>query len=793
MLRPRVLLITLVLLFLASSPIQTHASLLPARSQEILTWKTFAPDSRATTLQNHDARQDEYLTTIYPTTGERVLSVRIHDLNQDGLQDIGIVTWERRLRLFLQNPQCHGLQEKYDLPIDTFPGDLDIADLNGDGLVDIVVDGDDRIQIVYQSAQGFKYSETNYPLPKSAGQVKIADVTWDGRPDIVTLAEHIIVFVQQTDGTFQALHLNNPVIQDDYPRDFVVADFNSDEHLDIALLTSGRTPENILIYKYDPASDNFDPGIAVNTGSFFAVYMAAGDVSGDGLDDLILLEYLSPFRIRIYEQTVGGGLIDPPVEFQTYWNPIAPQIHDMNQDGRKDLVMFNSGYGSFTIHYQKPEGGLGEQNVFVVGTMVQPLFHAFSDIGDVTGDGKPDLAYLSINDGLVVISKEAPYCPPPVSYPARPPIFQIAVSPYMEVNDMTSGDVDGDGLDDFMTFRTECPDVNQMACIQMIRQLPGGNFALWTQISLGTPYPIFRGLSSGDLNSDGRLDITFTGYVGDKPLYILLQNPDGSFPLPVARTDIPKPGQTYIADWNSDGLNDLAVLGEDGIYILAQQTDGSLGSPTQHAEGEFYSTTLSTLTDWNRDGRVDIAGYATFGDFTQQNGPVRVLLQQPDGSFHLLPPRSYRAYSGFAAGDLNGDSRPDLANSNSGMPPESRVGVFYQQPDGSIGDRVQFSPPNFNVNGPIAIADFNFDGLKDMMVLCTGYFTVFPQNYLHELGQYYNYLFGAYNWYDMNPIAGIDTDHDGNIDVFGVATHDWYFYLLKAVPTDDIYLPIIRK
>ena len=74
---------------------------------------------------------------------------------------------------------------------------------------------------------------------------------------------------------------------------------------------------------------------------------------------MVMTSYNSPYaNIVVYEQLPAGGFAVPSIT-STYQLPISPNLGDMDNDGRLDLVLMNGGYGTFTVHYQLPDGGLG--------------------------------------------------------------------------------------------------------------------------------------------------------------------------------------------------------------------------------------------------------------------------------------------------------------------------------------------------------------------------------------------------------------------------------------------------
>ena len=90
-------------------------------------------------------------------------------------------------------PAAHGacppsFEPEVIYPAGTDPKPLAVADLNGDGKLDLVTAnfGSNNITVIYGNGNGtFGPSSTNYPAGIQPFGVDIGDVNNDGRPDLV--------------------------------------------------------------------------------------------------------------------------------------------------------------------------------------------------------------------------------------------------------------------------------------------------------------------------------------------------------------------------------------------------------------------------------------------------------------------------------------------------------------------------------------------------------------------------------------------------------------------------------
>src|SRR5262249_11905738 len=148
---------------------------------------------------------------------------------------------------------------------------------------------------------------------------------------------------------------------------------------------------------------------------------------------------------------------------------------------------------------------------------------------------------------------------------------------------------------------------------------------------------------------------------------ILLGNGDGTFraaanyPVTKARFSL------AVGDFNGDGILDLVVANsgtppnrqDASVDVLLGNGDGSFQAAGSFPAGPYPLSV--TVADFNGDGIPDLAVA------NLSNATVSVLLGQGNGSFG--PAVGYRVGvgpQGLAVGDFNGDGIPDLAVANSG-------------------------------------------------------------------------------------------------------------------------------
>lgn len=267
-------------------------------------------------------------------------------------------------------------------------------------------------------------------------------------------------------------------------------------------------------------------------------------------------------------------------------------------------------------------------------------------------------------------------------------------------------------------------------------------------------------VSTADFNSDGIPDIAAGGYDGNS-VAIFLANGDGSFQPKVDYAVGSTPYCTANAyavatgDFNGDGHVDLATSGFcNSVSVLLGRGDGTFQFNGIYWTWEYISSWAITTGDFNGDRKIDIA---TGGVIRLGNG---------DGTFQgpLFFSAGNEPYS-LVSGDFNGDGKLDLATAGYWTAP---VTVLLGNGDGTMQE------PLFYSAGPapyaITSGDFNGDGHVDLatanrynsvsVLLGSGDGTFQP---------YVNYDAGS----DPASITTGDFDGDRVIDIVTANRGDW--------------------
>lgn len=293
------------------------------------------------------------------------------------------------------------------------------------------------------------------------------------------------------------------------------------------------------------------------------------------------------------------------------------------------------------------------------------------------------------------------------------------ISPFTLTFSVAAGDLNGDGRPDLTSANIFIagppPHPGHVSVILQSQSSPGA-FGGARNLDVGSDTVM---VSIGDLNGDNLMDVVATNE-SSASLSILFQDSTspGTF-LAAQNLGVgAHPNGVAIGDLNGDGHLDIAVA-DSALSILFQNAN---------APGTFFPRiglgvrcSSVGIGDFNADGRADLV--ATSPDA----GAVSILLQHPAGAGTFLPSQSVAA--GFqpinvAIADLNADGLLDLAIANLGTPdsPDTASLSVLLNNSGSPGSLLAAS--NYAAGArsqSVAVGDLNGDGKPDLVVANAGH------------------------------------------------------------------------
>ena len=240
----------------------------------------------------------------------------------------------------------------------------------------------------------------------------------------------------------------------------------------------------------------------------------------------------------------------------------------------------------------------------------------------------------------------------------------------------------------------------------------------------------------GDFNGDGIMDVAVayldlpTSGPAHGKVDVFYGNKQGGFSGPTTITvSNAAVNAIYAADVNNDGRTDL-VVDATGVYALLQQSDGTLGSPTQIGASSACITGSSP---------VSLAGVgpwksaSTDSIFTVQGTCLDVYSSTSattfaSGGTETSPYATYSLGTTSQIADVTGDGISDIVGINCTVISSPALVVIPGQASGSYGSAVSYPFPNKTCASSLVVADFNHDGLLDAAALEGGTIDLFLQN-----------------------------------------------------------------
>lgn len=386
--------------------------------------------------------------------------------------------------------------------------------------------------------------------------------------------------------------------------------------------------------------------------------------------------------------------------------PDAIVTGDFNGDGNPDLAVVNHDDGTVTIFLGQSDGSFTRSADYEVGSGPIAIVAA-----DFNGDGKIDLAVANQNCQVSCGKGSVS-----VLLNHGDGSFQVSSS-YATGSDPVSiaaGDFNGDGKIDLAVANA----------ISLGRPVPG-TVSIFLNNGDGTfrsngDFPAGSGvgsLTTVDFSGNGRLSLAVTNFVslnGTNAVSILQNRGDGSFQMPVSYRTGQAPTWVVSADFNHDGIPDLAVTNaaDNTVSILIGKPDGTFAPKVDYAVA--FGPSQMVVADFNRDHKIDLAVTASTSD--RGGGAVSILLGQGDGTFQSVV--SYGTGNdplAIVAADFNHDGLLDLAFINGDV---NRVSVLLGNGNGTFPSHKDYQCGNAPV--AVAVGDFNGDGLLDIVVVNNG-------------------------------------------------------------------------
>ncbi|RYE16113.1 MAG: hypothetical protein EOP51_26430, partial [Sphingobacteriales bacterium] len=281
---------------------------------------------------------------------------------------------------------------------------------------------------------------------------------------------------------------------------------SSYQHISVLNNTTGATKytKESFVTLFEAQVKDFNPGVSFPTGNMPAS-VALADIDSDGKLELIVAEAGSS-KVSIYRNTSLTGSLNASsfsnkVDFPTGPNPAFVVVKDINGDGKPDILTANFGSNSISILRNTSSPGaitsatFAGKVDFVTGAKPSSL-----SIADIDNDGKPDIAVANSGSNTISVFKNIGSKGNPFAIVFAKTDFVVGPNP----TSVILSDIDDDNKPDIVTTLFG---VNKIAILPNVTEWTKINdlsFGNKTEFVTGLA-PQY--LTVGDLSGDGKPDV----------------------------------------------------------------------------------------------------------------------------------------------------------------------------------------------------------------------------------------------------------------------------------------------
>ncbi|MEE2972929.1 MAG: VCBS repeat-containing protein, partial [Planctomycetota bacterium] len=590
------------------------------------------------------------------------------------------------------------------VPVGPGVGPVLARDVDGDGLIDLVVGNNhkSRIEVLRQRPDAtpqdiraprsanelpehWRFERIEIPVGVEIADLEVVDVDQDGRLDIVLAGrpDTVQTFRQSGPNTFESLRRNRVRGLSPTRDGLVVADLaGSDGPLEVASLAEGR----IRIWPLD-ADGRLGVPEELTAGDDRVIAILVEDYDGDGLLDIagIVNDDESPMRLWLASRQDGRKTFGPQLRFEMPPLVEAAAIRGPNADAAR-LAVIERPTRRLVVHALEPHGAENAEPSFQV--------HGFPDPGqrkrdiavaDLDGDGLADV--LATDRERNAIASWNQVAGRGIGGSRSHPSFA-------QPDAVEAGDVDGDGVAEVFVLSSEegvvgrarvngmeigfpepvaLPAGHEPTGMRLVRTAAGPtlaviakndrNFALdlipvgpdggeTTTVDLGRATRGPDAILDLDADQDGVDDLLL--FTEDRPMILLRGGEEGFTRLD--KDDMPQFGLVSAAgaantgrfDADGDGMDELLLA--DRNYVRAVRFDPESG--------------WRVVSQLNADGRSKLVAVSVLGDrlvAADREGRRLLLFERAGDGWMVaeeIPIRGLLADS-IERGGFNGTASPD--------------------------------------------------------------------------------------------------------------------------------------
>lgn len=594
-------------------------------------------------------------------------------------------------------------------------------------------------------------AQIGVPTGNSPYSAEVGDIDGDGKSDVVVTDYSDNTFsVFRNVGTIGDIRFSSKVsfAAGSNPYGAAIGDIDGDGKLDVAVTNVGSSTVSVFRNTSTVGTVSFSSRTELETGSN-PYGIAIHDIDGDGKPDIVVANYSSG-TVSVFKNksTVGTLSFGSGLNFTAGSNPYDVAIGDLDGDGNPDMAAVNYASGTVSVFGNTSANGIinfSPKLDLTAGT--QPYSIA---LGDLDGDGKPDLIATNIVSNSVSSFRNKSAVGA-LSFAAKVD-FPVGTAPW----GVALGDLDGDGKVDVVTADYNGGTVSAFKNISTSNSV---NLASCVNFTAGIATP---NVAVGDIDGDGKPDIVAAN-IGTNtisvfcnkiaPLLVTSVSP-GPNALNVVKD--PRISLTFNHDIDQSTISSstICMIGsQSGKHAFTWSYNVASRTVTLSLTAPFSPGELVTVMRARR-----IRSLA--GDSLANSGSWSFTIKTEGGlsQFQQIAALGVDNYpSSVTTGDWNGDGFLDLA-----VPNKNSNSVSFLMNDGHGGSLQKMTMYIGSSPKSAAGGDWNGDGLLDLAMVNSGTNTVSILR--NDIGSFFQIATPSVGSSPISVIAG-DWNLDGSLDL----------------------------